>query len=448
MKRFFAPFGFLAALTACSTSTDPGSGNRPAKPDSPPASGPVPSDDASHSQTQPQSQSQPEIEPVSEEAAAAVFDDLDAFTIDFFARASGTDNAVLSPASVALALGMVHAGARGETADEIAKALHLSRPIAEVHGALAAALSRWNADDQRYELAVVNRLFGEKTVPFESEYLDLTGAVFGAPLEPTDFASSPDAARQRINGWVEQQTHDRIKGLMPPGSVTAATRLVLVNAVYFKAAWRDPFSESATRDQTFLAPSGAKKAPMMRKVGHYAHKSVPEAGLAVIHLPYEGDGFEMVIVLPDDPKGLAAVEKAMSAEALASWLEVGNWPRVDLQLPKFKIEMPEPLRLSGILQAMGIERAFDHTRADFTKMAPAQAQLEISEGFHKAFIEVDEKGTEAAAATALGMRAGAAPPTDEPIPFVADHPFLYLIRDTKTDAILFMGRVVDPSAGS
>jgi serpin B len=306
----------------------------------------------------------------------------------------------------------------------------------------------WNADDQRYELAVVNRLFGEKTVAFESEYLDLTRAAFGAPLEPTDFAGSPDAARRRINGWVEQQTHDRIKDLMPPGAVTPATRLVLVNAVYFKAAWQDPFSESATRDQTFNAPTGAKKVPMMRKVGHYAHKRVPEAALAVIHLPYEGDGIEMVIVLPDDPKGLAAVEKAMSAEVLASWLEVGNWPRVDLQLPKFKIEMPDPLRLSGILKAMGIERAFDHTLADFTKMAPADAQLEISEAFHKAFIEVDEKGTEAAAATALGMRGGAAAPTDEPIPFVADHPFLYLIRDTKTDAILFMGRVVDPSAGS
>ena len=438
----------LAALTACSTSTDAGSGNRPAKPESPPVSNPTPADDATHAQTPPRPQSQPEIEPVSKEAAAAVFDDLNAFSVDFFARASGTDNAVLSPASVALALGMVHAGAGGETADEIARALHLSRPTAEVHGALATALSRWNAEEQHYELAVVNRLFGEKTVPFESGYLDLTGAVFGAPLEQTDFANSPDAARQRINGWVEQQTHDRIKDLMPPGAVTPASRLVLVNAVYFKATWRDPFSESATRDQTFVAPSGAKKVPMMRKVGHYAHKKVPAAGLAVIHLPYDADGFEMVIVLPDDSKGLAAVEKAMSAEALASWLAEGDWPRVDLQLPRFKIEMPESLRLSGILKAMGIERAFDHTLADFTKMAPAEAQLEISEGFHKAFIEVDEKGTEAAAATALGMRAGAAPPTDEPIPFVADHPFVYVIRDTKTGAILFLGRVVDPSAGT
>jgi serpin B len=446
MKRLLLSLGLLAAAAACSKSTDAGSGPRPAKPDAPKTVEPEPADPESQPEIQPQTK--PEIEPVSEEVAAAVFDDLDAFTVDFFARASGTDNAVLSPASVALALGMVHAGARGETAEEIGKALHLSRPDAEVHGALATALSRWNAEHESYELAVVNRLFGEKTVPFQPGYLELTGTVFGAPLEPTDFAGSPEAARQRINGWVEQQTHDRIKDLMPVGAVTPATRLVLVNAVYFKAAWRDPFSESATQDQSFVAPSGTKKVPMMRKVDHYAHKSVPEAGLSVIHLPYEGDGFEMVIVLPDDPKGLAAVEKAMSAEALASWLEAGKWPRVDLQLPKFKIEMSEPLRLSGILRAMGIERAFDHTRADFTKMAPADAQLEISEGFHKAFIEVDEKGTEAAAATALGMRAGSAPPTDEPIPFVADHPFLYLIRDTKTDATLFMGRVVDPSAGS
>ena len=327
MKRFLVPCGFLAALAACSTSTDAGSGNRPAKPDSPPASDSTPSKKATTSQDEPQPQSQPEIEPVSEEAAAAVFDDLDAFTVDFFARASGQDNAVLSPASVALALGMVHAGAQGETADEIAKALHLSRPTAEVHGALATALSRWNAENERYELAVVNRLFGEKTVPFEAGYLDLTRAVFGAPLEPTDFANAPDDARQHINGWVQEQTHDRIEDLMPPGSVTPTTRLVLVNAVYFKAAWQDPFSESATQDQTFLAPAGAKKAPMTRKVG-------------------------------------------------------------------------------------------------------------------------DEKGTEAAAATALGMRAGAAPAMDEPIPFVADHPFLYLIRDTQTDAILFMGRVVDPTAGA
>lgn len=444
MKYLLVPASLFVAMSGCSKSTDSGSGGASAKPES--ADAPTPTS-ADASPVSPEQSNAPEIEPVSEDAAAAVFDDLDAFTVDFFARASGRENAVLSPASVALALGMVHAGAQGETADEIATALHLSRPTAEVHGALATALTRWNAPDKPYELAVVNRLFGEKTVPFEPAYLDLTRAVFGAPLEPTDFASAPDAARQRINGWVEEQTHDRIKDLMPPGAVGSDTRLVLVNAVYFKAAWRDPFSESATQDQTFLAPSGAKKVPMMRKVGHYAHKAVPEAGLAVIHLPYEGDGFEMVILLPDDPKGLPAVEKAMTAETLASWLEVGNHPRIDLQLPKFKIEMREPLRLSGILKAMGIERAFDHARADFTKMAPVDAQLEISEGFHKAFIEVDEKGTEAAAATAIGMLAGAAPPTDEPIPFVADHPFLYLIRDAKTDAIVFMGRVVDPTSG-
>lgn len=384
---------------------------------------------------------------VNEEAVREVCSGFNAFATDLYREvADKPGNVVLSPASVAIALGMVHAGAEGETADEIAGALHVGRPVNDLHAAIGEILRRWNRPEG-YELSVANRLFGDGGVPFAKRYLDVTRRSFDAPLETMDFRGDPGGSRQRINGWVEEQTRRKIRDLLSEGAVTPLTRLVLVNAVYFKAQWVEPFPEAATAEAEFRAPAGPKRVPMMNAVATYRYAASPAERVRLLDIPYRGRAFAMTIVLPDDVEGLGALEGRLDAKRLGSWIEAMAGERVRLRLPKFKIEMVEPLTLSRPLRALGVERAFDPATADLGAMATSGERLFVSEGFHKAFIEIDEKGTEAAAATALGIRATSAPPQRDPVPFVVDRPFLYLIRDTRTGAILFLGRVEDPSAG-
>ncbi len=386
----------------------------------------------------------PQVPPADPQTGAAVATSINAFAIDLHhALAGRPGNLFVSPASIAIAFAMTHAGARGETEQEIAKVFHFGSDAAKTREGFAAALAGWSAPQDNLELAVANRLFGEKTVKFEPAFVDLTRTVFGAPLEPTDFKNAAEPARVHINGWIAKQTHDRIKDLLPPAGVDASTRLVLVNAVYFKAGWRSPFTEGLTASADFHGASGKQTVKMMERTDHFGIKVVADAKLKVLEIPYTST-FSFVVVLPDANDGLAAVEKALTAETLAAWTSDLRDERVAVKLPRFKIEPGEGLRLSGILAQLGLRTAFGPT-ADFTGIAPAADQIVLSEAFHKAFVAVDEKGTEAAAATAVVMRAGAGMPTGEPLAFTADHPFLFMIRDTRSGAILFMGRLSDPS---
>lgn len=388
----------------------------------------------------------PPADPLSDAELSEVVSGINDFAVDLHQRATEPGaNAVLSPASVALALGMVHAGARGETASEIAAALHQEGEAGRLRRGCSMLLRTWNDDPKEFELSVVDRLFGDRRVPFEKDYLDLTATDFRAPLETMDFVGAAEPSRARINTWVAEQTHDRIRDLLPPGAVTAATKLVLVNAIYLKARWMEAFNEGLSREGDFWARGGKKTAKMMHRTDHLRHATIADAGVSVLELPYENGELAMVLVLPTDRAGLAKIEAKLSGEAVAGWIGRLSHERVALAMPRFRIEMPGPIRLKGVLTSMGIRRVFDYTQADFTAIAPASEQLEISEGYHKAFIEVNEKGTEAAAATAFGMRAGSAPPTTEPIPFVCDHPFAFAIRDTRNGALLFTGRVADPT---
>lgn len=382
------------------------------------------------------------LAPEVEQAVAA---SINAFAVDLH-HELGTKpgNLFVSPASIAIAFAMVHAGAKGATADELAKTMHVE-DTAKLHPGLAGTLARWDAASGGLELDVANRLFGEKTVKFEQPYLDLTKTIFAAPLEPLDFKGASADARTHINDWVALQTKDKIKDLLPPSGVTPDTRLVLVNAIYFKAQWTEAFQESNTKDAQFTGGKSKATVKMMNRTDRYKLGIAKDAKLRTVEMPYEGDEYSMVIVLPDDPKGLADVEKALTADALKSWIDGATHQRVALGVPRFEIEPGEALELRRPLEKLGIVTAWDASKADFTGIAPASEQLVISEAYHKAFIAVDEAGTEAAAATAISMKAGSAAPTDEPIPFVADHPFLFLVRDTKTGAILFMGRLVDPA---
>jgi serine protease inhibitor len=400
--------------------------------------------DAKVPDAEPTPEPSPQPTPVSPEVEQAVATGLNAFAIDLHHElGAAPGNLFVSPASIAIAFAMTHAGAKGATASEMTKAFHFPES-ADLHRGLAGTLARWDAAAGGLELDVANRLFGEKTVAFEAPYLELTKSVFAAPLELLDFKGAPGPARVHINDWVAAQTKDKIRDLLPPAGVSPATRLVLVNAIYFKAQWAEAFEPSSTRDAPFVGGSVAKTAKLMHRVDSYRLGVDKAAKVRTLELPYNGGEYSMVIVLPDDAKGLAAVEKALTAESLAGWIAGASHERVDLQLPRFRIEPGDALGLRAPLEKLGVVTAWDAAKSDFTGMAPASEKLVISEAYHKAFVAVDEAGTEAAAATAVSMKAGSAAPTAEPVPFVVDHPFLFLVRDTKTGAILFLGRLVDP----
>ena len=398
-------------------------------------------------QPQPQPETPVEAEPLDDDTAAAMATGLNAFSLDFYAKQrSMPGNTVMSPASVAMALSLVHAGAKGDTEKEIGKALQLGGSQDEAAQKMGGLLARWNGEHEAFQLAVANRLFGEKTVAYEKPYLAEVQRVFAAPLESMDFKGDAEKSRVRINDWVAEQTKDKIRDLLPPMSINSATRLALVNAVYFKSQWMFPFEENMTRDGDFhVAKAKAKTAKMMSQTSYFDHAVYADDGVAALQMPYEGREFAMVVLLPTKKDGLEALEASLDTKHWDKWVGGLSGKRVMVQMPKFEIEPAEAMLLSPVLKAMGIEKMFDPGAADLTGIAPAKEQLFISEGYHKGFIKVDESGTEAAAATAMVAVAGAAPSSEPPPSFIADHPFVYAIRDVKTGSILFIGRVADPS---
>ena len=364
-----------------------------------------------------------------------------AFAFDLYGRTAKTPgNQVFSPASISIALAMTWAGAKGETAAQIQKVMHFEPGATAAWGRYAQAMS---APGRAVKLRSANRLFGEKTARFEQPFLDATRASFGAPLEQVDFKVGFEPARRHINAWVEQETEQRIKELLPKDALDELTRLVLVNAIYFLADWLLPFEKERTFDADFEGLT-TKKVPTMHRAARFAIAQVD--GVKVLEMPYVGGDTSMLIVLPDAKNGLAAVEKTLGAGKLEAWTRALSPTMVDVALPRFELS-PPTLALRDELSAMGMPLAFDRKRADFTLIAnppdPAE-QLYIQKVFHKAFVRVDEKGTEAAAATAVVMARGGSAPMKS-IEMKVDHPFLFFIRDRATGLILFMGRVADPS---
>jgi serpin B len=361
------------------------------------------------------------------------------FATDLYAKLRDRPgNLAFSPTSMSLALAMTYGGARGETAEQMRTVLRFGVPDATLHAAYADQIASWN-DPARtdYELRVVNRLFGAKGHPFHAEYVALTRDRYHAPIEQLDFAADPEAARKHINDWVEKETKDRIVDLLPSGSIDGGTPLVLTNAIYFKGTWKHEFDAKATVPAEFHLGATTMRVPMMNMTHTLAFGEAD--GVKVLELPYAGDALAMDVLLPTERDGLAALEEKLTAENIDRWLGGMHAVEIDVALPKFKIEMPESIALKGTLSAMGMPIAFSNA-ADFSGMS--DSALAIDDVYHKAFVEVNEEGTEAAAATAVVMRESAVmvKPT-----FVADHPFLFLIRDTRSGAILFMGRVSNPA---
>ena len=257
-----------------------------------------------------------------------------------------------------------------------------------------------------------------------------------------DFTTAADEARQIINRWVEKQTQDKIRELIPPRGVTELTRLILANAIYFRGKWIDPFKESATEDAPFkVTPKQEVTVPMMFQQEQFAY--LKTSSFQAVRMPYKGGDLSMTVFLPRKVDGLAEFEKSLTAAKLDQWLVDLNWREVKVYLPRFRLEAT--FTLNPALSALGMKQAFDATAADFTNMTGGK-DIFISLVIHKAFVDVDEQGTEAAAATAIGMPLAAPPAKEEPAVFRADHPFLFLIRDQRSGSILFLGRVTNPKS--
>jgi serpin B len=348
-------------------------------------------------------------------------------------------NAAISPTSISLAMSMVLAGARGDTAEELARALGVENTD-DVHRCWSATLARWQTLglQEGLDLDIANRLFGEESLAFADEYVDLTEAMYRARLEPMSLRTDPEGSRQAINRWVEQTTRDRINDLLPPRSIHELSTLVLVNAIYLLADWKEPFDKARTADAPFHRADGtATTVPMMQRTDRLAHATVD--GVQLLELPYAGEELSMILLLPASHDGLPALERRLDAPTLHTWLDRLSPTQVNLKLPRFTIEETSS-ELRDAFAALGVKTLFTGD-SDLTGIV-ADEPTSISAIVHKTFIAVDEQGTEAAAATAAMAVGGAAPP--QPIDVHADRPFLFLIQDRATGALVFLGRVGDP----
>ncbi len=450
-------FLLLALCAACTTTSDAGTANSPKPAPTPvaPPAAPARDDDGEATANPPDDLPEP-IDVTADDMTSAARS-IDAFSFDLYRRlAAGGGNLIVSPASVAFALGMTHLGAKDKTESELAALLHVSDSglePAQWHAAMGGLMAEWNGHSEverpeympDLKLSLANRLYGDKSTAFVDEFLQGTARAYRAELARVDFVGDAEKARLQINGWVEKETRDRIKDLIPAGGVNAGTRVTLVNAVYFKATWMEPFEKTNTKARPFFVDGNTKRdVATMANTKHFKYLHREDDGVAVVELPYESGPFAMAIVLPTNNDGLAEVEAKLDATRFDGWMKAARHRKVDVQLPKFELR-PESIRLGKTLIAMGLETAFDPSKADFTAMAPASEQIVLDEAFHKAFVAVDESGTEAAAATAVVARAGGVPQPEEPVAFHADHPFLFAIRDTSNGAILFMGRVTNPA---
>lgn len=360
------------------------------------------------------------------------------FALDLYAKLRQREgNLFVSPFSISAALAMTKAGAGGDTLAEMANVLHLP-PGEGTHTQLGELIRKLQTPDPKTgaQLAIANALWGQAGFPFRKEFLELTQKHYGAGLRQVNFRAV-EQARQTINKWIEEQTKDRIKDLIKANDITPDTLLILTNAIYFKDAWQHEFIKGATQDEPFFAPDGEVKAPLM-----FVRKSFPYyAGedFHAVELPYKGRSLGMVVLLPKAKDGLAALEAQLTPTKLNEWLGKMKSQDGEVRLPKFKIA--DRMMLADTLQELGMKLAFGD--ADFSGMSTAE-RLRIAKVIHQTYINVDEEGTEAAAATAVIMERLAAPIPREPFKFRADHPFVFLIRDRASGSILFMGRVVNP----
>ncbi|NXU51829.1 PAI2 inhibitor, partial [Turnix velox] len=402
------------------------------------------------------------------------------FALDFFKHESqedGDKNIFFSPWSISSALAAVYLGAKGNTADEMAKVLHFSRlegtrnvtttmkmqvhsrtgdrqsnrcvcfqktetgKLDDIHLGFKALNVEINQPTKNYKLKSVSQLYGEKTLPFSKEYLQLAKKYYNAEPQSVDFMGAADETRREINSKVEHQTEGKIKNLLPPGSVDSLTKLVLTNVLYFKGNWATKFNAEATRQRPFkVNMHTTKSVPMMYLRDKLNWNYVESVQTDVFELPYVNNDLSMFILLPSDFTSLKKLERELTFENLSAWTspELMEKTQMEVYLPRFNLE--EKYDLKSILYRMGIQDAFIEGQADFTGISE-QGELVLSQVFHECYLEVNEEGTEAAAVSSATLASRSLGAT---IIVVADHPFLFFIKHNKTKSILFLGRFSTP----
>jgi len=373
------------------------------------------------------------------------------FACNLYGQLSNAEgNYFFSPYSISTALAMTYAGARGDTAAEMAKTLHFPIDQGKLHRTFSEMINDIHGKkaNQSYELITANRLWGQKGFTFQPAFLKIANDQYGAGFKEVDFIDESEKARLTINAWVEEQTKQKIKELLKPGILNQDSRIVLTNAIYFKASWTEPFLAQLTKNDEFKLPGGKviSDVPMMHKtlpLGQY----VDQDGLKVLAMPYGKKELSMIVLLPKTVDGLPELEKTLvtrGPDYLSELFGKLTDTHVSVVLPKFKLT--SQFRLDEKLKALGMRIAFNEILADFSGMT-TDDKLHITAVVHQAFVDVYEAGTEAAAATAVvGGGQGGGGPGVKPIEFRADHPFLFLIRDNRTGSILFMGRVMNPQS--
>lgn len=371
-----------------------------------------------------------------------------------------TANAFASPLSVWTALSMLAEGARDETSLEFARVLFGTDDelVLEALRTVARELrARLAAADEDVEIHWADALWGERSFPFAADVMEGLARNYGARLEGLDFRGDPDAARERINAWVEKQTRERIRDLLPPGAITRLTRLVLTDAVYFKGLWAKPFEVDDTASLPFrLADGGQVEVPFLRDPGgrdlgiayfdsEFAQRGAAgSGGLTAFELNYEGEKLSFVVLLPDEVDGLAELETELDGERLERIVAALSSRKVIVELPK--LELAPAYDLIPPLRGLGFEKIFDPDEADLSGFVAGEApDMYVTGAFHKAFLKLDEEGTEAAAATGIVVGIRSAIP-EPPARVRVDRPFLFLIRERESGAVLFLGRVTDPSS--
>lgn len=371
--------------------------------------------------------------------------DNSAFAFDIFQilKQKG-GNLFFSPYSVSSALAMTYGGARGNTALQMQEAMRFTRGQEGTHKAFAELGSLLGNIQSKgaVELAVANSIWPQTGYGFLPEYTALLKKFYGVEITPVDYANAPEPSRKRINKWVEVKTREKIKDLIPEGSIDPLTRLVLVNAIYFKGDWEEQFDPDDTVEAPFfVTPEKSIEASLMTRTGDYGYSDMGD--LQILELPYAGRDLSMVVILPGPGRSISDLEKKITIENFFLWKQSMSEKEVEVFLPRFRITWGS-FSLVEALKSLGMVDAFSDTKADLSGM-DGSPDLYITDVLHKAFIDVNEEGTEAAAATAVivGLKSIPAPPEV----FRADRPFIFIIQENSTGSILFMGRVSDPSKG-
>jgi serpin B len=369
------------------------------------------------------------------------------FTFAMYGKARDrAGNVFFSGTSMREALGMAFVGARGNTASEMSSALHLDKDPRKSADAAKDEIGAFARARGKAELTIANRLWADKSFTLQGPFATTVRDTYGAPTDTVDFRGHAEDSRVAINTWVMHETHDKIKDLLPSGSITGDTRLVITNAIWFKGDWQSKFTKEATHDEPFLVDGKVStNVSTMHQSGRFRFAS--QNGVKVLEMPYEKSDLAMDFILPDDAAGLSKLEVGLDTARFRGWTSPLKSEQVDISLPKIKLDWGGSMKQP--LEALGMKTAFAGAAADFSGIALPRATggpLYVSDVFHKAFVAIDEKGTEAAAATAVVIAVESIAIPQPAVSFKADHPFLFAVRDTKTDRILFIGRVTNPKA--